>query len=311
MYDITKIHPIINHLKSISSYYKESNKEIVIFCSYCDDATRQNAKHGHLYISQSSPVFNCFRCNSSGNLVRLLIDTGFNDDEILNHLAQFIKYRTIKDYYKTKKKSTKLKQIQETVISKNLLFEKNNRDKFEMFQNYIFSRLGLVDYSDFLITPSFFKGKLSCTFTNSDNEDVVLRLIEQSGEFRYHLNPETSGKYYFQEKNFDNNSRVVLCEGPFDILNLYLYNSEFRDSYFISLNGKKYTSAIETLILEDFLIGDLEICMVFDNDVINYRTYMYRAKLLAKHYNSNIVIKGWKSLIGKDTADYPAVIEIQ
>ena len=310
MYDITKIHPIINHLKSFSNYYKESNKELIIFCPYCDDSTRANAKHGHLYISQSSPIFNCFRCNSSGNLVRLLIDTGFNDDEILSYLAQFIKYRTIKDYYKTKKKTTKLKQIQESVVSKNLLFEKNYRDKFETFQNYIFSRLGLVDYSDFLITPTFFNGKLSCMFSNSDNEDIVLRLIEQAGEFRYHLNPDTSGKYYFQEKNFDNNSRVVLTEGPFDILNLYLYNSEFKDSYFISLNGKKYTSAIETLILEDFLIGDLEINMVFDRDVKNYNTYLYRARLLAKHYNTNIIIRGYLPIIGKDTGDYPAIVEV-
>jgi len=31
MFDITKIPAIINHLKSISKYYKESSKEIIIF----------------------------------------------------------------------------------------------------------------------------------------------------------------------------------------------------------------------------------------------------------------------------------------
>jgi len=56
MFDITKIPAIINHLKSISKYYKESSKEIIIFCTYCDDSTRHKADHGHLYISKTQPV---------------------------------------------------------------------------------------------------------------------------------------------------------------------------------------------------------------------------------------------------------------
>lgn len=310
MFDILKIHPIINHLKSISNYYKESGKEIITYCSYCDDATRIKADHGHLYISKDAPVFHCFRCSSSGNLIRLLVDTGFQNDEILNYLAQFIKYKTTKDYYKTKKKTTRLKQIKETIINKNILFEVNHKEKFKIYQNYLFSRLGQIDYSQFLISPSFYNGKVSCTFTNSENEDIVLRLIESDEKFRYHLNPNTSGKYYFQEKNFEKCQRVVMAEGPFDILNLYLYNSEFKNCYFISLNGKKYTSAVEALILEDFLIGDLEIDFVFDADVSNYKTYLYRARLLAKQYNQNVIIKGYKPIAGKDTGDYPSVLEI-
>ena len=310
MYDIIKISPIISHLKSISNYYKDQNKEIVIFCSYCDDSTRVKANHGHLYISKSAPIFNCFRCNSSGNLIRLLIDTGFNDEETLSYLAQFIKYKTVKDYYKTKKKVTKLKQIQDTIIKRNLDFEIAHRDKFELYKSYLYKRLGNVDFSQFLISPTFYNNKLSCMFTNSDNEDVALRLIEPYKDFRYHLNPDTSTKYYFQEKNFENYSKVVLAEGPFDILNLYLYNDLFKDSYFVSLNGKKYTSAVETLILEDFLIGELQIDFIFDNDVQNYKTYLFRARLLAKQYNQNITIRGWKTLIGKDPGDYPATVEV-
>jgi len=311
MYDLMKLSPIINHLKSISPYYKESSKEIIIFCNYCDDSTRAKADHGHLYISTSHPVFHCFRCSASGNLVRMLVDTGFQDEEILNYLAQFIKYRTVKDYYKTKKKTAKLKQIQDSVILKNLEFETKFRDKFEVYQNYIHNRLCDIDFSNFLISPTYFNNNLSCMFTNSDNEDVVLRLIESSGDFRYHLNQDTSGKYYFQEKNFEKYSRIVLTEGPFDMLNLYLYSLEFKNCFFISLNGKKYTSAVECLILEDFLIGDLQIDFIFDNDVTNYKTYLYRARLLVKQYNQNVIIKGWKALIGKDTGDFPAVIEIQ
>lgn len=305
-----KITPIINHLKSISNYYKESSKEIVIFCSYCDDATRPKANHGHLYISKEYPVFNCFRCSSSGNLIRLLIDTGFQDDETLNYLSQFIKYKVIKDYYKSKKKATKLKQVHDAIILRNLEFEMKFKDKFEIFQNYLYMRLGHVDFSNFLISPTHFNNKLACVFTNSDNEDVSLRLIETASDFRYHIMNSVSGQYYFQEKNFEKYSSVVLTEGPFDMLNLYIYNDLFKNCFFISLNGKKYNSAIESLILEDFLIGELEINMIFDNDVKNYNAYIYRAKRLAMIYNPNVIIKGFLPSIGKDTGDFPSVIEI-
>jgi len=311
MYEITKISPIISHLKNISNYYKEQGGEIVIFCNYCDDSTRQKANHGHLYISKSHPVFHCFRCSSSGNLIRLLIDTGFTDEEILTHLAQFIKYKTTKDYYKTKRKVTKFKQIQEDIIKRNLDFEMKYRDKFEIYKNYLCSRIGNVDFSQLLISPSFYNNKLSCMFTNSIGEDIVLRLIEPYKDYRYHLNQDTSGKYYFQEQDFENITNIILAEGPFDIINLYLYNSIFKNSYFIALNGKKYSSAIETLILEEFLIGDIQFNFIFDNDVTNYKTYLYRAKTIAKYYNQNIIIKGWKPVVGNDTGDYPAVIEIQ
>lgn len=310
MYDITKIPQIISHLKNISSYYKEINNEIVMFCQYCDDSTRPKADHGHLYISKTAPVFHCFRCENSGNLIRLLIDTGFDDEDVIKYLSQFIRYKTVKDYYKSKRRITKIKQIIDHKIEVNMEFEKRFPEKFDLFKNYIFNRLGLVEFSNFLISPTFFNNKLSCLFTNSDNEDVVLRLIEQYKDYRYHLNQETSGNYYFQEQKFEKVSRVVLAEGPFDILNLYLYNAEFKDSFFISLNGKKYSSVVEKLILQDFLVGDFEINFIFDNDVNNYKTYLYRARLLTKHYNPNVIIRGFKPLIGKDTGDFPAVVEV-
>ena len=148
MVNITKIPHIINHLKQYSSSYKETSGEIIIFCPYCDDSTRTKADHGHLYISKTMPVFNCFRCSSSGNIVRLLIDIGFHNEEILNYLAKFIKYKAIKDYYKQSKKQTNLKLIKDQCISRNLLFESKNKHKFEIYKDYIYSRIGKVDFSN-------------------------------------------------------------------------------------------------------------------------------------------------------------------
>lgn len=310
MFDIMKISPIINHLKKISNYYNDHGKEIIMYCVYCDDATRPNPKHGHLYIDKTQPIFHCFRCDTSGTLLRLLIDSGFDDSEILQYLSQFIKYRTIKDYYKTKKKSAKINQIQESILNKNIEFEKQYPSKYEIYNKYLKTRLGNVDFSKFLISPTYFYEKLSCLFTNCDNEEVALRLIEPYKDIRYHLFQETSGRYYFQEKDFDKYRRVVLAEGPFDMLPLYLYSDEFKNCFFIALNGKKYNSAIEWLILEHFLIGFGQFDFIFDNDNSKYNRFLFTARLLTKQYNENIIIKGWKPMIGNDTGDFPGIIQI-
>ena len=68
---------------------------------------------------------------------------------------------------------------------------------------------------------------------------------------------------------------------------------------------------IESLILEEFLIGDIQFDLIFDSDVLNYKTYLYRARMLAKQYNQNVNIRGWRPLIGKDSGDYPALAEVQ
>jgi len=164
--------------------------------------------------------------------------------------------------------------------------------------------LGNVNINEFLLSPIEFYGKLSCLFTNSDDEDVILRLIEPYKDMRYHLFNKTSGKYYFQDMTFDKYQKVVLTEGPFDMLSLYLYSDEIKNSFLLVLNGKKYNSAVEWLILEHFLIGPAEINFVFDNDVTKYKTYLFRAKMLAKSYNENILIRGWKPTISKDTGDF-------
>jgi len=309
MFNISPI--IINHLKNISNYYKESNKEIVIYCQYCDDANRHNANHGHLYLSKNSPVFHCFRCTASGTLIRLLIDSGFDDNEILTELSQFVKYKTIKDYYKVKKKIPKIDQIKGRVANSNIQFEKEYPEKYTLFKKYLKTRLGNVNLSDFLISPVFYNNKLSCLFTNSNNEDVLLRLIEPYKEIRYNLFNETTGRYYFQNiLDFNKYERIVLTEGPFDMLSLYLYSDEFKNCFFISLNGKRYNSTLEWLLLEYLLIGSAEINFIFDSDVLKYKTYLYKAEMLTKNYNQNIKIRGWKPMIGKDTGVFPGVIEV-
>jgi hypothetical protein len=311
MFELTKIQQIVDHLHSISKLYKDQAGEIVIHCPFCDDASRKNAlSHGHCYLSKTHPVFHCFRCDSSGTLLRLLIETGFDDSEILSYLNQSLSYKFTKNYYQqSKKRVIKLNQIYNDIIKQNIEFQLNNEKQFEVYKQYLKSRLGDVDFSKFLITPDLFHNKLCCNFINSDNILVVQRIIDNTDQFRYHLNKQSNGLYYFQEKNFEIFNRIVLAEGPFDIIPLYLYNYNFKDCFFMSISGKKYISVLENLLIQDLLIGNFQINLIFDKDV-DYKKYMYRSKSIVTLYNSDIELKGHLPLIKKDTGEFPATIEI-
>ena len=68
--------PIIKLLKDKSKAFYQSSTEIIVFCPFCNDATRKGPgkvpSHGHLYISLNEPVYHCQRCKTSGHIVTLL-----------------------------------------------------------------------------------------------------------------------------------------------------------------------------------------------------------------------------------------------
>lgn len=296
---------IIRHLKSISSIFIDKNDEFIIHCPFCDDATRPAAyRHGHCYISKSKFLFHCFRCGSSGTLIKLLSYTQFDNKEILEYLKKTNKYEFIKNYQIKPNKRVKKDFIHE-IIDLNIKFSKERPNEFKRFKDYIENRIGKVDYIKFLITPGFLYNKLTCNFYNYNGQLVIQRFIDDS-KFRYYTK-NNSETYFFQNKNFEKFKNIVLAEGPFDIICLYLYNSIFKDCIFISLNGKRYISVIEKLITEELLIGDYTINVVFDADVNDYIRYIQILSKMIKHYNANIRLNSFKPYCGKDAGDFPAI----
>ena len=100
MFDIKKFGSILNHLQHLSGLFKDKGSHYMMFCQFCNDATRKpNPTHGHLYVSKSLPVFHCFRCGVSGTLLRLLVETDFDDEDALNQLKKFHNFKIQKDYF--------------------------------------------------------------------------------------------------------------------------------------------------------------------------------------------------------------------
>ena len=304
------INQINQHFQHISKIFKQINTEqIQIHCPFCDDASRPNAmNHGHLYISYSKCVFHCFRCNSSGTLFKLLISTDFKDNEVLSFLAKNIKYNFIKDYYGTAKIQKK-KDVRLMIKEQNL---KSMLDpNFNIFRNYLYERIGTnIDYTEFLISLGYFKNNLSCDFFNYESQLVVTRLIQNCERYRYHKHENSNGQYYFQdiEKEYKN---VILTEGVFDLINVYIYNYNFDNSFFLPVNNKNYLNPIESLICRNFLIGNYTFNIIFDNDDKYYGLSLYRIKRLCSYLNPDIIIKGYLPKIGKDTGVFPGIVEVQ
>lgn len=313
-FDLKKLQPVLNHLKTISpNMHRFTGGELIIHCPFCDDALRAKAmNHAHLYLSINHPIFMCFRCNASGTLVSFLLQTGFDDRESISYISQFIKISFTKDYYKMTDRrdlAAKIHEIKKKIIEVNLNFKKNYKNEYYTYLNYLNNRIGLVNYVDFLLFPNIYRNTITCNFNNYVGETVLLRYINHD-KLRYQINKNSSNLYYFQDINKYN--KITFCEGPFDIISLYLYNDYFKDNLFISINSKNYVNVIERFLLKDMLIGEYHINIVFDKDFLNKsKKILKTVRNIVGIYNGEIYVEGHKPLsCVDDVGDFSAVERI-
>lgn len=307
MFEIKKHPELIHHIKQTSRIYQERPGEIVVFCPYCNDANRKaNPTHGHLYISTHSPVFYCFRCNASGTILRLLLDTEFNDEETLNYISKLIGKST-RLIYRINLETDK--QIQKNnIIKEHLVFKKTNPNDYLLFTKYITKRLGgSKNTIKFLIFPTYEKinGELylSCLFKNEEQQPTSSKIIKLDSYKNY------NGFYYFQKKDFTKYKQIVITEGAFDMINVYIYSNQFPNTFFISANGKNYIGVIEKLLGDGLIFGDYIVNIIFDSDY-NFRHLKYKIIKYVSYINNSIQLKFFKPLLGKDVGEFPGILEV-
>lgn len=304
-WNINDYESIVLHLKRISGIFKDSGDHYVIFCPFCNDSERKiNPTHGHCYISKNIPVFYCHRCNASGNIIKLLLYTEFNDIDIINHIRKIFNYiNLISGNYieKRREKSSfnlflddknilEYNKLIDDIKSKHYLFRKENgAEKYNIFIKYLEKRIGAnIDYIKFLIIPELIKIKenyyIAATFKNLFNNSVVSRIIYPESNLRY-LKKVKKEYYFFQKNinniiNYSNNCSIYLSEGPFDIINCYIYlfdkNIDRNNSLFVSVNGKNYIAFIDELIKNELLIGKYTFNILVDNDDKNTKEDKFR-----------------------------------
>jgi len=284
---------VILFLKSVSRIFKENNKEIQIFCPYCGDAYRkENPRWGHLYIGKENGLFYCHRCHSKGNLYTLLVDYGFQDENVLNKLKSYF-YKSTLFKKITKTSQFNIYDTNKSILSKiDEVYKKYFKKEFEDEINYLKRRLFIDDISELLkFKIDIEKNKI--LFCNYYFEPITVRFIK--GKYRYKRYLENT--YY--EFSFTLHNKVYITEGPFDLINIYKLIKD-KTSYYLSILGKNYLKALEYSL--KFISKN--VVLFVDTDIDIQRLYFGIIKLIRnKNIKFDKIEIRYQSKITKDISD--------
>lgn len=299
IFDLLDYLEIIDHLKTNSKIYKQtSNKEwIQILCPYCDDAYRKtNINHGHFYIARYFNFCQCFRCETKKSIKQFLLDTGFNNKLLLKNIFK-------QNYNISYNKETTFGHISNIdIISKHIKFKNQFPNKYKQFLDYLINRVGDINFKKFKVYPEIINNKLVIVFNNYLNEISTIRFIDENNIKYFKLKNNTF--YYFQDIDYYPN--IVICEGVFDLINLYKYNTLFNNdnTFYVALNGRSYISDIIKIILDNYMIGKYIIHIIFDKNVNNIEKIKFSLESKISLLNSNIKIKYYSPTILKDVSEF-------
>jgi hypothetical protein len=261
----------IHFLQSISFIYKDlQNGWVQILCPFCDDSTRKNSKisHGHFYLSKTFNYCNCFRCDYSNSLSKALISLGFNDKDSLKILTQ----NNTNNFYYFKNKldvaNSRDIAIHPFLEDNYQSFKEQYPNEFKQFLEYIYTRCYSIDPIKHLIQPVIKDSYLMASFYNFNGQKVTSRFITPHPKYRYMIEPNKRNYYFFQDiYNISDYDDIVICEGVFDLINLYRYYDNLNNAFFIAIGGKQFRKILKELLSNYLLIGNYRFNIILDNDL--------------------------------------------
>lgn len=316
MFDITNFPSIIQF---INSNYKFNltinwNKEwIIAFCPFCGDFTRKhNPSHGHLNFHKYTTFVHCFRCSYASSLSQFLEDCDFPDKSIINKISKYC--NSSKLIYHSNNNLVNISEININQYNLNfeeyyVNFKQNYFNDYIKYLSYIDNRIGVYEPSQFFIRPNYYifnqKNILVCEFLNYDLQPVSRRIVPPNDYSIRYIKYSTIGIYYFQPiyKLIDYTD-IIICEGPFDLINLYNSKLLTNNAFYISMNGSYYKKQLQNIISNFLMIGSYNIHIVVDNDLPNLKLLTKICKSLTNNLNSSISIQFYKPSISKDVSEY-------
>jgi len=322
MFNISDYPEIILHIKTIAGrvYGINTGGWHECFCPYCDDATRYfNPKHGHFKIASSFPYGHCFRCGKKVSLYKFLIDTKFTNHNLLKRLhklSQFAYGGSTKQNASFNRSD--IKSIDETLIKMHNIYtnaQKQFPAEYVKFKQYVTGRCLDINPINFLITPNIYVGEnktsVSVAFSNFDGQQITSRSIDGDAS-RYFKNKGKKQFYFFQNINdIDLYKTIVICEGAFDLINLYNYYAQFKDAFFIAIGDSNYKGLLNNLINTFLLIGEYDIKIVFDKGVRRLQQLKYTLITNTNILNPQIGIEMFEPTHGKDVSELMMLTQIE
>lgn len=309
MFNIEQYPSVLLHFKSLSKIFKKNSSGwYELFCPYCDDATRKlNPTHGHFNLSPEAPFGHCFRCSIGVSLVKVLLDTGFKDQAIINELS---KYGNI-TYNGSKKVNVKNINIADNInknklIDETIRFSQQHYNDYLIYLDYVKQRCFEINPIDFYLTPNYLFNYLTVQIRNYSYEIMTNRFINHKDPTKRYFIPSTKPLYYFQNiSNILDYNNIVICEGAFDLINLYNYSPYFDNSntFYIAIGGSNYKAAISSIVSNFLLIGDYNINIVFDSNVDNKEFISNNIKHYIGFLNPSINFNFFIPSMFKDVSD--------
>lgn len=309
MFNIEQYPSILLHFKSLSRIFKRhSSGWYEIFCPYCDDATRKaNPNHGHFNLSPDAPFGHCFRCGAAYSLYKILIDTGFKNNKILDEISKFGNIT----YNSSKKIKFNSIDNQDLLTYKLIDILTNFKQKYFKdylkFEDYIYKRCFEIDPVEYLLIPNYVQNNLTVKILNKSGKTVTNRFIESSNPSKRYFIPNDKPLYYFQNiENIIEYENIIICEGAFDLINLHKYNNTFNryDSFYISIGGSNYKTAIQSIVSNFLLIGNYTINIVLDNDRLDYLDQLSQSIIQSTIIlNPQLEFNFYKPSLFKDVSD--------
>lgn len=277
------------------AYYNGPRTEIITRCPKCEPDSKKN--HGHLYISCQDPLFNCFKCEYSGIVSKLIVLLNGDSKHFID--PEYLNYKPSKIY----KEDLFSDQDREDYV-----FEEEEKDELTIFkESYLKGRIGDIDLSiipglvyhlkDFLeknnIIPSYWTmekiEKLDSNFVGfitTRGTKMVLRNCNSNDEFRYHNCPLITGSRFFGDFYGIKNNRVseglntvVLCEGIFDLL-VAITDDSFKElkensCYWAASLGKRHYLKTLISVLDYCRIPKANVVILSDKDLVENSYKMF------------------------------------
>jgi hypothetical protein len=316
MFNITNFVDIVQFIESNYKFNLNINwnKEwVVTFCPFCNDATRkQNPNHGHLNFHKYTPFVHCFRCSYSSSLSEFLKDCDFPNKQIILKISKYDRFS--KFTHHSNNNLDNISEINADQYKTNFTdycqnFRKYHFDDYIRYSIYMSERIGDYEPSQFFIRPNYynFKGEniLICEFLNYDLQLVSRRIVPPRDYIVRYIKHSKAVIYYYQPiyKLIDYKD-IVVCEGPFDLINLYNTRVIGSDYFYISMNGPYYKKQLRNIISNFLMIGEYNIYIVVDNDLPNLKLLTRVCSKLANDLNSSINVYFYRPTVSKDVSEY-------
>lgn len=277
-------------------YFNSSRTELIARCPFpnCELEQGKSYKYGRLYIHTDSPVFNCFRCNESGSILKLLRYLKLNIDEYINKDHEV--FKNMKSGRRVIRLNTSDVNIQNNLSNMELpefldryhnkiLYMKNrigmDIDALKI-PNVIFSIREFIqknnihlDYNDEMMLDTFDRDYIG--FLGNRGTVLILRNTRGLDYHKINLcNPGKMKDFYGMRTSFPDGghtNKIVLCEGIFDLLVAIKSDSlsELREGscFWAAVLGSFYRRTLIS-VLDYIKLSYVDVVVLSDNDKSPY-----------------------------------------